>query len=125
MTTAELEAIRALMDEGEDDEWDAAERLLPACQDAGKRLLAELAREVAHSEALADEIGDLQEALTAMVAGPIPARKPRTFDYTIGGCTLPLPCGGYVTHHIGLVPRTEVHKCRGSKCGEPVEASRD
>ena len=53
------------------------------------------------------------------VESPAPEpRKPRTFDYVIGGCTLPLPCGGYVTHHAGLVPHTEVHRCSGSKCGD-------
>lgn len=44
MTSAELEAIRALMDEVEDDEWDASERLLPTCQDAGRRLVSEVER---------------------------------------------------------------------------------
>ncbi len=66
----------------------------------------------------------LSEALALVALGeriePVPPRKPRTYDYTIGGCTLPLPCGGYVTHHLGLVPHTEVHRCRGSKCGEPM-----
>ena len=45
-------------------------------------------------------------------------RLPRRFDYPIMGCTLPLPCGGYVTHHTGLWPRTEVHECEDGLCLE-------
>lgn len=64
----------------------------------------------------------LSEALALVALGeriePVPPRKPRTYEYPIVGCTLPLPCGGYITHHGDVVPHTEVHRCRGSKCGE-------
>ena len=67
MTTAELDAIKARhVVDGTGNICEGCEYSLWPCDTA--QVLAELEREVAHSEALGDEIGDLQEVLAAELA---------------------------------------------------------
>ncbi len=51
-------------------------------------------------------------------SGQMFPRRPRQFQYPMGGCDALLPCGGYVIRESKTTWHHEVHACKGSKCGE-------